>query len=308
MIQYGVIDIGSNTIRAVVYQTQGTSFRPILMQRYMVGLAGYVNDGRLTQEGILKACQTLEQCHHLLDTFDLADTFAFATASLRNISNTREAVDQIFFATGYAVEVLSGQTEAYLDYYGVLTETPLDQCLLFDIGGGSTELVTVAHDGPGMVESLPIGSLMLARTYVKKIFPKTKEREQICARIQKELKARKFHRLPTHTSICGVGGTARAVLRLVQVQQGLPEEQQTITTAQYLQLKKTLWKKDSTARALLMQNCPDRLHTIYPGLLIIDALVQLTQCETIFVSRCGVREGYLKRALMRQQKQPKQEA
>ncbi|MFR0950062.1 MAG: hypothetical protein ACLSFT_05665 [Ruminococcus callidus] len=50
--------------------------------------------------------------------------------------------------TGFSVNVISGQAEAYLDYYGVMVEAPLENGLLFDIGGGSTELVTMAHDGP----------------------------------------------------------------------------------------------------------------------------------------------------------------
>ena len=300
-----VIDIGSNTIRMVVYQTKGTTFQQIFSQRYMVGLVRYIESGILTQEGIQKACQILLRYRDLLAAFQIEETYVFATASLRNIDNTQEAADQIFFSTGYAVDVLSGQTEAYLDYYGVLCETFLEKCLLFDIGGGSTELVMVDHDGPGIIESLPIGSLLLYRAYVKKIFPKKKECETITARIQKELRKRKIYCLPANMGICGVGGTARAILQLAQVQQALSETQQTITVSQYQKLKKLLWKKNAAARELLMQVCPDRLHMIYPGLLLIDELVNLSHCETIFISKYGVREGYLKRELMRKQKQQK---
>lgn len=297
LMKYAVIDIGSNTVRLAVYTTDGKTFHPLFSQKYTASLAGYVQNDILTQEGIQKACSVLLGCRTLLEQFQLEQTFVFATASLRNIQNTREAVDQIFLMTGYSVDVLSGQAEAYLDYYGVHYEAPMEKGLLFDIGGGSTEIVTVAHDGPGIIESLPIGSLTLSKAYVEKVFPRQKEREVIQERIRKELKKRKLNHLPVFPNLCGVGGTARTVLKLAQAQQELPETQRILTTSQFRTLEKALWKKDAAARELLLQNCPDRLHTIYTGMLILDALVQLTKCESIYISKYGIREGYLRREL-----------
>ena len=218
----------------------------------------------MTQEGIHKLCAALLECRTMLEQFEIERYFVFATASLRNIQNTREAVDQVFLVTGFSIDVISGQAEAYLDYYGVMVDAPLENGLLFDIGGGSTELVTIA--------------------------------------IRKELKKRKLHRLPAHTALCGVGGTARALLMLAQEQQELPDTQRLLTVSQLKKLEKALWKKDGKAREMLLKTCPDRLHTIYPGMLILDELVQLSQCETIYISKYGVREGYLRRELARKKK------
>ena len=303
MKKYAVIDIGSNTVRMVVYAVEeNDTFHALFSKKYTLGLAGNVQDGVMSQEGIHRLCGVLIECRMLLSQFEMVRSFVFATASLRNIQNTREAVDQIFLMTGFSVDVISGQAEAYLDYYGVMVEAPLENGLLFDIGGGSTELVTMAHDGPGVIESLPIGSLTLAKEYVGKVFPKQSECEKIQARIRKELKKRKLHRLPAHTSLCGVGGTARSLLLLAQEQQELPDTQRLLTTGQLKKLEKLLWKKDTTARELLLKNCPDRLHTIYAGMLILDELVELSQCETIYISQYGVREGYLRRELARKRK------
>lgn len=302
MKKYAVIDIGSNTVRMVIYTVEDTTFHALFSKKYTLGLAGYIQDGIMSQEGIHRLCGVLLECRMLVNQFDIVQYFAFGTASLRNIQNTRETVDQIFLVTGFSVDVISGQAEAYLDYYGVVADTPLENGLLFDIGGGSTELVTMAHDGPGVIESLPIGSLNLAKEYVEKVFPKQSECEKIQARIRKELKKRKLHRLPAHTALYGIGGTARSLLLLAQEQQELPETQRLLTTAQLRKLEKLLWKKDSAAQELLLKNCPDRLHTIYPGMLILDELVELSQCETIYISKYGVREGYLRRELMRKKK------
>ncbi len=299
-MKYAVIDVGSNTVRLAVYQTENETFTAIFSQRFTAGLAGYIQNGTLSQDGIRKACETLTECRVLLEQFRPNQTYVFATACLRNIENTKEATDQIFLMTGYCVDVISGQTEAFLDYYGMQTELPLESGLLFDIGGGSTELVTFAHDGPGTVESLPIGSLNLSKQYVEKLFPKQKEREEIQARIRKELKKHKLNKLPSYDLICGIGGTVRTVLRLIRIQQGISEKERTITVKQLQLLEKLLWKKNSDARELLLQNCPDRLHTIYTGTLILDELVELTGCTSIYISKTGVREGYLRRELAKQ--------
>lgn len=302
-MKYAVIDVGSNTIRLAVYQTENESFRVVFSHRFTVGLAGYIQDQVMTQDGIRKACEVLSECRALLEQFQLEKTYVFATACLRNIRNTKEAADQIFLMSGYSVDVISGQTEAFLDYYGIQGEIAIENGLLFDIGGGSTELVTFAHDGPGTVESLPIGSLNLSKQYVEKLFPKEKEREAIQARLRKELKKHKLNKLPSYEMIYGIGGTARALLQLIRMQQGISEKERTITVKQLRILEKLLWKKNGDARELLLQNCPDRLHTIYTGMLILDELMTLTGCEAVYISRSGVREGYLRRELAKQKRE-----
>ncbi len=299
-MKYAVIDVGSNTVRLAVYQMENQTFEAIFSQRFTVGLAGYIQDDVMSQDGIRKASEVLLECRVILEQLFPDKVYVFATACLRNIRNSKEAADEIFLLTGYPVDVISGQTEAFLDYYGIQGELPHENGMLFDIGGGSTELVTYAHDGPGTVESLPIGSLNLSKQYVEKLFPKQKEKEEIEKCIRKELKKHKMTGLPSYELICGIGGTARTVLQLIQFQQGLPETQRMITVKQLRILEKLLWKKNSESRELLLQNCPDRLHTIYTGMLILDQLVELTGCERIYISKTGVREGYLRREVMRE--------
>ena len=301
-MKQAIIDIGSNSMRLTVYEVAGEAFKILFREKSMAGLAGYVEEGRLSPEGIARACSGLLEFRETLAALDITAGAAFATASLRNIFNTAEAVWAIQTATGFSVEVLSGTEEALLGYYGAGLEVHCTSGAFLDIGGGSTELVTMAHDGPGVIESLPIGSLTLAKEYVGKVFPKQSECEKIQVRIRKELKKRKLHRLPAHTSLCGVGGTARSLLLLAQEQQELPDTQRLLTAGQLKKLEKLLWKKDNTARELLLKNCPDRLHTIYTGMLILDELVELSQCETIYISQYGVREGYLRRELARKRK------
>lgn len=301
-MKYAVIDLGSNTIRLVVYEETNAEFHALFTQKFTAGLAAYLQDGMMTPEGIRLICTTLQRCKMLLKEFTPCTTLAFSTAPLRNIRNTQEAIDQIYAETGYSVDVLTGLEEAYLDYYGVQRELPVESGLLFDIGGGSTEVLTFAHDGTGVIESVPIGSLNLSKKHIAKLFPDKKERDAIRLQVQKSLKRHKLNHLPPYETLCGIGGTARTVLQLLQAMNVILPAQRTFTAEQFRKLKKFLWKKDSAAMELLTQYCPDRLHTIFSGILILETLILQSRCTTVYVCKYGVREGYLRRYLMQQKK------
>ena len=301
-MKYAVIDLGSNTIRLVVYEETNAEFHALFTQKFTAGLAAYLQDGMMTPEGIRLICTTLQRCKMLLKEFTPCTTLAFSTAPLRNIRNTQEAIDQIYAETGYSVDVLTGLEEAYLDYYGVQRELPVESGLLFDIGGGSTEILTFAHDGTGVIESVPIGSLNLSKKHIAKLFPDKKERDAIRLQVQKSLKRHKLNHLPPYETLCGIGGTARTVLQLLQAMKVILPAQRTFTAEQFRKLKKFLWKKDSAAMELLTQYCPDRLHTIFSGIFILETLILQSRCTTVYVCKYGVREGYLRRYLMQQKK------
>ena len=139
---YGIADVGSNTVRLSIYKCEGGEIRLLMNRKVMAGLAGYVRHGALTPEGIEVACQTLQGYRSLMDNLELPDLRVFATASLRNISNTEEAVGAVMAATGLRVDVLSGREEAELSFRGAIQNAGLYTGLLADLGGGSTELVS----------------------------------------------------------------------------------------------------------------------------------------------------------------------
>ena len=90
---YGVIDIGSNTIRLCIYEAAGGDINLLFNNKNTAGLAGYVKNGALTQKGIKKACSVLKQYKATVKNLPVEKLFVFATASLRNITNTDEIQD-----------------------------------------------------------------------------------------------------------------------------------------------------------------------------------------------------------------------
>ena len=95
----------------------------------------------MTKKGIQKACDVLNRYKEMMEHFPLEELFVFATASLRNISNTDDALQTIQAETGLSVDVLTGYQEATFDFIGAAHSINLDEGVLLDIGGGSTEIL-----------------------------------------------------------------------------------------------------------------------------------------------------------------------
>ena len=208
-----LVDLGSNTIRLSVYKVyEDGSFSLLFSEKETAGLVNYISDKRMSVEGFDKACDVIFDFKRLTAQFDIRDLNIFATASLRNIVNRDEAVAYIKEKTGEDVNVISGKEEARLGYYGALTGADLDSGIIFDIGGGSTEIVNFENKQILFADSYDIGSLNLFTGFVKNIWPTEQEQKNIKARITEALSPAVFDK-PAET-ICGIGGTNRALLSL----------------------------------------------------------------------------------------------
>lgn len=297
---YGVIDVGSNTIRLCIYNIEDGKIRPLFNNKTTAGLIGYVNNGELTRQGIKKACDVLNNYNDTVQHTQIKDLFVFATASLRNISNTDEAIQTIYEETGLKVDVLTGYEEATLDFEGAAHAMKLDGGIMVDIGGGSTELLVYERGKIQDAASLSFGSLSLYRQNVAKLFPTAYEAEEICAHICSELKKVKFLRNRKFNTLIGIGGTIRAVKNMNNDMFGLPRQNDRIPVKKLPLLLNEFPDEEKGTLKKILKIAPDRIHTLLPGMLILDTICQKYSCEEILVSNYGVREGYLyKKAVLK---------
>ena len=294
----GIVDLGSNTIRLSIYHWEGRQFKLLMNKKEMAGLAGYIKDGVLSDRGILVACQVLSGFKALLENFDIRDIHVFATASLRNIVNTEDALDTIRAVTGVTVEVVSGSDEATLSFLGATVGGGApDTGLLADIGGGPTELVAYEKGSITSGCSLPMGSLSLFTRYVTGLFPTREERHAIRDQVEAELERAKTQGVRC-AHLTGVGGTIRAAAKLCNGLSGADQNNRTIPAEEIRALYKDLKKGDQATLRQILRIVPDRVHTILPGLAILCAVLKSYEVETVLVSPCGVREGYLLQRVM----------
>ena len=292
---YGVIDIGSNTMRLNIYEYTDKQLNLMISKKITAGLAGYVNKkGDLTKKGIDKAITSLREFKMILDHIDLKDSYTFATASLRNINNSEEATKNIEKKSGFDIDILSGEEEATFGYLGASMILSLKDGLLIDIGGGSTELVLYEHGEITNASSLPIGSLSLYNKYVTEFLPTEKEMLRIRNDVLSKLRALDDEITANNIDlICGVGGTVRAARKLNNEVGKYEDNNNTIKITDLHQIFNDYILKRHKFVKKLIKVAPDRLHTIIPGMLILETVASYYSNEIIEVSDFGVREGYL---------------
>ena len=184
------------------------------------------------------------------------------------------------------------ELEAKLGYYGTRLATNLRDGAVFDIGGGSTEILEVRGGEIRKAQSLPIGSLALFNTCVDGLWPKKKELKKIRTAVVSALKEAWLPEQRVE-KVCGVGGTARAVLKIANAWYEKPAGNRSLTPAEVRRLTKLLLKRDHQARKLILRHCPDRVHTILPGMMLMNTLTEKLCCGELYISPYGVREGYL---------------
>ncbi len=285
---YAVIDIGTNTVRLCLYRIENGKPRMVLNRRVMALLGSKVEDGSLTSEGIDAVCGALESLIALICDKRVNHTLVFATAALRNVTNTEEVLLAIRERVGLEVQVLSGEEEAILTFKGAAKEQPISEGLIADIGGGSTELVLIKNSQVVQTVSLPIGSLTAFVQFVKK---RPADAETISA-IRSHVRSMvQDHFTPEAkaTVLYGIGGAARTAMELEKIlYPGAGGAIQTLET-----LLAQLLDDEKLAETSILQASPERLDTALPGVAILCEVAALFGCERLGVCRGGVREGYL---------------
>ena len=219
--------------------------------------------------------------------------YIFATASLRGILNQDQALEMIQLATGLLPEVLTGEEEARLDFVGGSRFMECKDGILIDIGGASTELVCFQNAQPVRLASMPIGCLSLFTKFVSKVIPTDKECKAIKKEIKEQLHNIGWNEKEVFPLMLGVGGTMRAAHKLSCGLFSITKEQNEIKAECIREILRKLEDNENKIYHTVYKLIPERTSTISTGLLILNEVIRKFNCESIFVSKYGVREGYL---------------
>lgn len=296
-----IIDIGSNTVRMVVYDLENGKAKQIMKKKHLVGLAAFLKDGVMQQAGIDRVCEVLNEYREFLTAFHISRVAAFTTAALRNAKNSAAAVAEITERTGIAIRVISGIEEAEYDFIGATYGLKEQSGLLIDIGGASTEVVYFSDGQIVTKTSLLMGSLSLHSKYSAGLLPTAAEIKAMQDEIADILDTAVELDSVSEAHVCGIGGTFKGASALYNLTYGQPKENALLDAAKLPELiKRYQAGKELSEEELIIffKACADRLHTIVPGMLIADALAKRFGSKTITYSDSGVREGYIYKELL----------
>lgn len=294
-MERAVIDVGSNSVRMVIYEVDAErrSVEEIYDNKETAGLAGFVNaDGALSEQGIRRAVDAIGGQLQRLSHFACTDVSVFATAAVRNAANCAQVCARIERECGVPVDVLSGAEEAELSFRGASHGVPVQDGVLFDLGGGSTEIVRFEQRHPVHTVSLPVGSLNLYLAHVGAILPTPDEVAAIREDVRGRIACVDWLAGVEAPLLVGVGGAVRAAAKLARRHFRKPSGGMLEVADLRGLLQATAQPGNALAHEVLAVE-PSRVHTVFPGMAAADALAQAVGAERIAVARHGVREGYL---------------
>lgn len=289
----GVIDIGSNSIRLVVYA--GTARIPIILfnEKVMAGLGrGLARDGALDAASIERALAALDRFQLLARQMRVATLLTVATAAVRDASNGPEFLARLQ-ARGLAVELLSGADEAILAGQGVLAAIPGACGIVGDMGGGSLELVRVGDGQVHETASLPLGVLRAAPI-------KAKGSRALERAIVKALDKAGWGAVDPGQPFYMVGGSWRALARLDMYLNRFPlpiVHHYRMPAGEASRLVRIL----AHAEPKRLRAIPDlpsaRVPMLPVAAAVLAVLVRQMRPSELIVSAYGLREGLLHRDL-----------
>lgn len=286
-----VIDIGSNSVRLVVYESLARSLVTIFNEKALCGLGREVQStGLLAPDAVKKALTALRRFRALCRVMRVGRVYAIATAACRDASNGPEFIAKAQRICGVPIEVLSGKREARLSALGVASGVYKPNGIVGDLGGGSLELIDVRGNRLSRGVTLPLGSLAL-QDASQKSMKKAERIVKAALAPLTELKAgagRTFY---------AVGGTWRALARIHIIQSGYPLHVMhgyTLPAADALTFVRRVRR---LAAANTLANVEEIAEARQPLLayaaLVLEHVISIAEPKDIVFSTYGVREGLM---------------
>ena len=217
MKRIAFIDLGSNSVRFVIYEISKTgSYRLIYQEKESVRLSENMwGTHELTKEAMERSLRALKGFVHMADAMEANTIKAVATAAVRLAKNGDAFIKSVKERTGLDLECIAGEEEARLGFLGVINTIGLKDFIIFDLGGASTEITLVRNRHITKSVSLPIGALTLTGTYQKGDEYTPKELDKLTKVVKKTIKEHIWLR-NVKLPLLGIGGTARNIAKMDQ--------------------------------------------------------------------------------------------
>lgn len=170
-MKISIIDIGSNTIKLVIYEVrEDNSFIGVHQESTKVKLGeSLAYSDSLNEQSILKSIDVLLQYRDITRLESANKVLCVGTSAVRESKNGKYFIDQVLKRTGFKVRVLNGEEEAYYSYLGASMTTCIPNGLYFDLGGGSLELVYTEDFNIKKAQALPLGALRYSEHLLMKL-------------------------------------------------------------------------------------------------------------------------------------------
>ena len=284
---YPVIDIGSNTVKIAVLDDENLFKQaPVFFKAVPLNIKSKIRDTRLPRDVVEELAALIKSFDEIAKRLTKMPPIAFATASLRGLSNMDEILRRVKEVSGIRVEVISGETEAFYSFLGARGCVSAKAGVSVDLGGGSTELLAFVGNRVVGSVSLPFGCLTLYHAYFESEPHKTEE----CERFIRNYLAEMAPVLPGNTILLS-GGSAKAVLRYKNILEN--KKNCTLTEEHFSLVTQHFYNGDPDEKSKIESVLKDRFRLIPPAAAVFSQIMKYYGKDRVLVCRSGVREGCL---------------
>ena len=294
----GIIDIGSNSIRLVVYEQARRAPVPVFNEKVLCGLGRDIErTGSLPAEAVGSALDNLQRFVTLARNMKVARLDLLATAAVRDASDGEAFVAEVERRTGEPVGIVGGNEEARLSGLGVICGMPDADGVMGDLGGGSLELMALEKGSLGPSTTLPLGPLRLQAVNGKRTAREVIETTLAGVKWLQDYRGRTFF---------PVGGAWRAFARLHMEQVGYPLHmihEYRVSGREAREMAAMLAQQSARSLEKIEGVSKRRLETLPVSLQVLERVLAILQPKSLRFSAFGLREGFFYSSLSESERQ-----
>jgi exopolyphosphatase / guanosine-5'-triphosphate,3'-diphosphate pyrophosphatase len=291
MTRVAAVDLGTNSTRLLVADVEGGRLDEIVRLLTITRLGEGVDERRrLLPVPIARVRNTLAEYRRELEERGASRTLAIGTSAIRDAENGEAFLGEIEWSYGFETRLLDGEEEAAMMLRGVAAgrELPLEDVLLVDIGGGSTELVVSANGGPPAMTSVDVGCVRTTERFLASDPPTPAELDAAAADVRSVL--------PPYTAR-GAIGVAGTVTTLATLDLGLEEYDPKLTHGHRIPRASVERELERLAALPLAERLrvpgiePGRAPVIVGGLVVLREILDAYDLDEIEVSERDILHG-----------------
>jgi len=286
--QAAVIDVGSNSVRLVIYRLDGRAIWTLFNEKALAGLGRDLpTTGRLSPDGVEIALTAIRRFRALLDGWRAEDVTAAATAAVREAADGPAFLKRVREETGLVVRVLSGEEEARYAALGVIAGQPDAAGVVGDLGGSSLELVRLNGAAPDDGATLPLGPFALGAPRTLDLDRTRRIVENALSPHAERFATRHFH---------AVGGAWRNLALFQMELADYPlhvAHQYELSRADALAVSRLVARQSRASLERMQGLSKKRIETLPYSAVVLEALIERLGVERVVISAYGVREGLL---------------
>lgn len=284
----GIIDIGSNSIRLMVYDGLKRVPVPLFNEKVFCGLGrGLGESGTLNPDGVKLAKASFKRLFTMVKLLDVVELQIIATAAVRDATDGPAFMQEIETQFGVPIRIISGEEEARLAGYGVMSTIHAPRGVAGDLGGGSMELVHITSGGLGQQHTMPIGPLRLIDQF--------SDVEKARQHVKEQFAPLEWVPQPKGANFYAVGGSFRALARIHQALNDYPlgmVQHYKITAAQARSLCERVHHMPAKEMdSMRVRN--KRIPSMPYAAMVLEEILAASCASHVVFCASGIREGHL---------------